>query len=342
MKPLVSVVIINYNYGRYLAGAVESVLSQDLPPEKYEIIVVDDGSTDDSSERIRPFLPRVCWLPKINGGQVSAFNAGVKQAAGEYIALLESDDYWNKDKLKKCLAGLEADPAAALISHWMLQEDAAGKTLPGYEYPDRPFRFSLEDITEGRIPTAGTSAVVFRADRLRPFLPLPEDLLYGADICLRLIAATLAPLANVPEILGHRRIHGANLFGETLFNETAKLEQALKYHQTFWDHQWKFFERQGRRMDPSFILRIRMDELQMEIFVHRYHRRFAAAIRTWLELVRSSGFRLYTLFKAGSLLLALASPVFYLSLHRAYSDSGGLRKLRRVLFPTAAVKEAGR
>jgi|CXWL01.1.fsa_nt_gi glycosyltransferase involved in cell wall biosynthesis len=334
MKPLVSVVIINYNYGRYLAGAVESVLSQDLPADKFEVIVVDDGSTDDSYDRIRPYIPRVRWLPKINGGQVSAFNAGFKEATGEYIALLESDDYWNKDKLKKCLAALAADPAATLVSHWMLQEDGGGKPLPGYEYPDHPLRFSLEDITEGRIPTAGTSAVVFHADRLRPFLPLPEDLLYGADIILRLMAATLAPLANVPEILGHRRIHGANLFGETLFNETAKLEQALKYHRTFWDHQWRFFKSQGRAMDPNFVLRIRMDELQMELFVHRYHRRFYAAFKTWIESIRSSGFRLYTLFRAGSLLLALASPVCYLSLHRAYSDSGVLRKLRRVLLPT--------
>ncbi len=337
MKPLVSVVIINYNYGRYLAGAVESVLNQDLPPEKYEVLVVDDGSTDDSSDRIRPFLARVRWIPKINGGQISAFNAGFKEAAGRYVALLESDDFWNKDKLGKCIAALEADPAAALVSHWMRQEDAAGKPLHGYEYPDRPLRFSLEDITEGRIPTAGTSAVVFRADTLRPFLPLPEDMLYGADIFLRLIAATLAPLANVPEILGHRRIHGANLFGETLFNETAKLEQALKYHQTFWGHQWKFFKSQGRTMDPAFVLRIRMDELQMEIFVHRYNRRFSAAWRTWLELVHGSGFRLYTLFKAGSLLLALMSPVFYLSLHRAYSDSKGLRGLRRFFFPANRV-----
>src|SRR5262245_54396050 len=118
MEPRVSVVIINYNYGSYLPEAIESVLRQDLNSAEYEILVVDDGSTDDSAKRVEPYLDRVRWIPKTHVGQVSAFNAGFREAKGEFIALLESDDTWEPSKLSRCLARIEQEPETALIQHW--------------------------------------------------------------------------------------------------------------------------------------------------------------------------------------------------------------------------------
>ena len=332
-RPRVSVLVINYNYGRYLPRAIESVLAQDLEPADLEVIVVDDGSTDDSAERVRPYLGRVRWLTQPNGGQVSAFNAGFREARGEYVALLESDDWWEKGKLSKALAGLEKDPEAALIQHWMLQVDADGRRLPGYSYPPGPTRFSLEDTLEGRIPTAGTSCIVFRAERLRPFLPLPSRFQYGADICLRLLAATMGPIANIPEVLGCRRIHGGNLFGETIYDSPRKLAQALPFHTALIDYQRAQVERIGRALDPVFVRRLEGDRLQMELFLHRYNGDYPRAAGAWLALLRHSGARLYTVFKVLSLLIALVSPAWYLAAHRLYARGSSLRRLRRTFFP---------
>src|ERR1700692_4536840 len=98
--PLVTVLIDTYNYGRYIEEAVGSVLAQDFPTEQREILVVDDGSTDDTEERLRRFGDSINYLRKPNGGQASAFNFGLESARGEIVAFLDADDYWLPRKLR--------------------------------------------------------------------------------------------------------------------------------------------------------------------------------------------------------------------------------------------------
>jgi glycosyltransferase involved in cell wall biosynthesis len=74
--PCVSVLIDTYNYGHFIEEAVESVLAQDFPEREREIVVVDDGSTDDTPERLKKFGHAITYLRKPNGGQASAFNLG--------------------------------------------------------------------------------------------------------------------------------------------------------------------------------------------------------------------------------------------------------------------------
>src|SRR5579871_6434531 len=100
-KPLISVLIDTYNYGRYVEEAIESVLAQDFPADEREILVVDDGSTDDTPARVRKFGGAVTYLRKSNGGQASAFNFGLSHAGGKYVALLDADDYWLPGKLSR-------------------------------------------------------------------------------------------------------------------------------------------------------------------------------------------------------------------------------------------------
>ncbi|HXR09843.1 MAG TPA: glycosyltransferase family A protein, partial [Candidatus Acidoferrales bacterium] len=99
--PLVTVVIDTFNYGQYVEEAVESVLAQDFPRELYEILVIDDGSTDDTAGRLKKYGDSIRYLPKANGGQASAFNFGFAAARGEIIALLDADDLWLPDKLRR-------------------------------------------------------------------------------------------------------------------------------------------------------------------------------------------------------------------------------------------------
>ena len=91
MKPYVSALIDTYNHGRFIEDAVESVLAQDFPASEMEILVVDDGSTDDTAEQVRKFGSRVRYLYKSNGGQASAFNFGIPQTQGEIVAFLDGD-----------------------------------------------------------------------------------------------------------------------------------------------------------------------------------------------------------------------------------------------------------
>ena len=96
MTRKVSVIIPTYNYGRFIAKAIESVLAQTHPIE--EIIVVDDGSTDETAETVAKFAPRVTYTRQRNSGVCAARNSGVKHSSGDFIAFLDADDIWHPEK----------------------------------------------------------------------------------------------------------------------------------------------------------------------------------------------------------------------------------------------------
>jgi glycosyltransferase involved in cell wall biosynthesis len=109
----ISVVIPTFNYGRFIADAVDSVLCQTLTP--HEIIVVDDGSTDDTAEILRPYGDAIRYIYQENQGLSAARNTGILAAEGEWIALLDSDDTWHPTKLQLQAAFAAANPRVDLI-----------------------------------------------------------------------------------------------------------------------------------------------------------------------------------------------------------------------------------
>jgi glycosyltransferase involved in cell wall biosynthesis len=129
MSELVSVVVPTYNYGRYLTGALASVLGQTHP--HLEVLVVDDGSTDDTPEVVAPFLAdrRVRYFRRPNGGPAAARNFGVAQARGPLVAFLDADDRWLPAKLAKQLACFQAMAAPGLVYARRLLIDAEGWQL---------------------------------------------------------------------------------------------------------------------------------------------------------------------------------------------------------------------
>src|SRR5688500_16079689 len=124
MKPQVSVVIPNYNYGRFLREAVDSVLNQTVPP--HEVIVVDDGSTDDSWEILESYGERVLTIRQQNQGVGAARNSGAKPATEEFLAFLDSDDYWAPKKLEKQLARFAGDGQVGVVHCGFQYVDADG------------------------------------------------------------------------------------------------------------------------------------------------------------------------------------------------------------------------
>lgn len=142
-EPLVSVVIATYNMGQYLPEAIVSVLAQRW--KNLEIIVVDDGSTDDTSERMDEFRGegRVRYIATENSGQPRAKNRGLKEARGEFIAFCDADDVWHREKLAVQMPLFE-DPSVGVVYSEVSYIDQNGR---GLEKP-QPYKRHSGKITD--------------------------------------------------------------------------------------------------------------------------------------------------------------------------------------------------
>jgi glycosyltransferase involved in cell wall biosynthesis len=137
--PLVTVVIPTYNCAQYIGETLESVLNQDYP--RLEVVVVDDGSTDNTQDVVRAFDPkRVTYLHQANsGGPAKPRNRAIQEARGRYIALIDSDDIMLPGKIKRAVAMLSHEPQLGLVFTDFVKIDEVHGQYPGafldtYEY----------------------------------------------------------------------------------------------------------------------------------------------------------------------------------------------------------------
>ena len=113
MKNTVAVVIPVYNRAEGVRNAVDSVLAQTRAPQ--EVIVVDDGSTDDTFQVLSSYGQKIKALRQRNQGVSAARNRGVAAAQSEWIAFLDADDIWHKDKLEKQIAFIRENPTVQIV-----------------------------------------------------------------------------------------------------------------------------------------------------------------------------------------------------------------------------------
>ncbi|MHC5184212.1 MAG: glycosyltransferase family 2 protein [Planctomycetota bacterium] len=152
----ISVVIPVYNCGRYVARAIESVLNQTHPVQ--EIVVVDDGSTDNSSTVIESYETKVRYIYQQNAGASAARNAGIEAASGNWIAFLDADDEWLPNKIELQVGLLNSNPDIVWVSSNYLRclcdekrqkphlaEKSVIRLLDGKEYFDNFFLAFLKD-----------------------------------------------------------------------------------------------------------------------------------------------------------------------------------------------------
>jgi glycosyltransferase involved in cell wall biosynthesis len=213
MSPSISVLINNHNYGRYLPQAIGSALAQTGPP--VEVVVVDDGSTDDSAAAIRAWGDRIVAVFQENRGQAAAINRGFAASTGEIIMLLDADDYLLPDATARLVALWT--PQTGALHHRLRMVDEAGLAI-GFSPPDfAPLEGG--DLAPQVMRTGGayrlpaTSGRAFSRRVFAEMSPIPEEFRRSADAYLRVMAPLLTPITVVEEPLACYRIHDANGFG---------------------------------------------------------------------------------------------------------------------------------
>jgi glycosyltransferase involved in cell wall biosynthesis len=215
MKPLVTALIDTYNHERYIEQALVSVLDQGLSPAELEIVVVDDGSTDETPAIIQKFVPRVKHVRKKNGGQASAFNMGFAASRGEIVAILDGDDWWAKRKLAVVLEALEKNPEVAAVGHGYHEFHEQTKQTRVYAPPGRAV---LNTETPEAIraalrlwPFLLMGALTVRRKVLEWIMPIPEEMVFMADTAIQAAAAIMGTLVLEEPLFYYRR-HAQNLY----------------------------------------------------------------------------------------------------------------------------------
>jgi glycosyltransferase involved in cell wall biosynthesis len=230
--PLASIVITSYNYGRFLGEAIDSALGQSYP--RTEVVVVDDGSTDDSREIIAGYAGRVRAILKENGGQASALNAGLAASRGDLLFFVDSDDALLPTAVER---GVRVCSRGEVVKvHWPLwvidaQGRRTGEVLPDLPLPEGALREAVLRAGADGYTWPPTTGNCWSRAFLERVAPLPEE---EYRTCPDYYLAALAPLyglvGSVSEPQGLYRIHGANHGWRTPVEERLKVLCARTDH----------------------------------------------------------------------------------------------------------------
>jgi glycosyltransferase involved in cell wall biosynthesis len=324
-RPLVSILVGNYNYANYIGQTIESVLAQTFT--NWELIICDDGSTDRSIAVIEPYLERdqrIRLLRKPNGGHASALNAAFAVCRGELICLLDSDDVYLPKKLERVLQACEADPQKGVIVHRVIRVNESRRRQGVWPLSD-----SLPDgwygptllRTGGILPyTPPTSGLALRREIAQILFPLPTS--PPLHMCPDQVVMRLTPLTTqvgrIPEALAEYRLHRTNTYGQRTISAQS-VSRELELSEALWNAQRQFLFRIKPEMAAHLadldhncyvaLLRYMRAKLCRDPAVGEHHRRFVSVSRhykqpRWHQFWRASLHIPTTLFQfAANLLL---------------------------------------
>jgi glycosyltransferase involved in cell wall biosynthesis len=215
--PLVSVLVPNKDYGRFLGDALESMRTQTY--ERFEAIVVDDGSSDDSVAVASSFADRDPRFSVVrhdrSRGQGAAFNSAFARARGQVIAFLDADDTFGSAKLERVVAALRPGDAGVVV-HPLVVTDAVGapiQRIPALTRFEEGWLAPRVLRRGGRWRWVPTSGVAMRREVADVVFPMPEEgFTSSADTYFLMLVPLLTPIAAVDEVLGTYRRHGANVY----------------------------------------------------------------------------------------------------------------------------------
>src|SRR5579863_4213488 len=338
-KPFVTALVDTYNHEAFIEEALHSVLEQDFPSSEMEILVVDDGSTDRTPQLVRKFGPRVRLIRKINGGQASAFNAGIAEARGEIIAFLDGDDWWAVNKVKSVADIFSSHPEIGFVGHSITEVQLDGGHRVDKLREDSWFQansFEGARIFRTRKDFLGTSRMAMRTALLRNIVPVPEALVIQADEYLFTLAAVLSPAVVLSEPLTFYRHHSANLF-QLASHDPVKLRRKLEVFRAL--YQALSGQLQLHKVDPSAsrtileTVDVELSHLRLLVEGGYPWETVATEWKTMWVLHGDASF-LQHLFTCLRLLPALVMPPrAYYKYKQRLSQSGSYQFLRRKMMP---------
>lgn len=215
---MLSILIDTYNHERFIRTALESVFAQTWCVGRcdFEIIVVDDGSTDETPNILAQFAERINIVSKPNGGQASAFNEGLRRCSGDNIAFLDGDDWWHPEKLERVMAAFEAAPELVAVGHGITIVDELAETSVD-SHPDRAITLDFKTqpdpvVFHRNMSFLGTSRLTAKRKSLDSVGLVPTSLTYEADEYFFTLLPAYGKVAILPMCLTYYRLHGGNLY----------------------------------------------------------------------------------------------------------------------------------
>jgi Glycosyl transferase family 2 len=212
-NPPLSIVVTNYNYGRFLRAAIDGALAQTYRP--LEVIVVDDGSTDNSREIIASYGSRVTAVLKPNGGHGSALNAGYAASRGEIVMFLDADDELLPTAAEHVVRAWRPSAAKLQFQLEMIDESGhpLGRVIPRFDgfVPNGDIRDRI--VRFGEYPIAPCSGNAYARTALARLMPMDEAIWsFASEKPLTFLTPFFGDVLSLREPLGRYRIHAANSF----------------------------------------------------------------------------------------------------------------------------------
>ena len=226
-SPTVSAIILNYNYGRYVGRAIESALTQSIPFA--EIIVVDDGSTDESLAIIRAYEPRVKVLAKGNTGQLSSCIAAIAQATGEYIYILDADDWLAPDMHANIIPALKLHPAKIQFQLRAIGETAAGSVFPAFPEGYNSEQMRQDNKTIGFYICPPTSGNVYSRKALAQIALQLLDARETLDGVPALLMPYMGHVVSITKPLAHYFVHEGSDSQATTISEEVLQKELVRF-----------------------------------------------------------------------------------------------------------------
>ncbi len=213
-EPVVSTILCAHNGVEFLAATLESALAQTW--SDFELIIVDDGSTDGSAEVLATYTdPRVRTVRQVNRGAAAALRRGIEMARGKYVALLDQDDLWERDKLQCHVDVLESKPDLDLTFSWFRVINGQGKDM-GLHSSRWRGTISFSDLLCDFVIGATSNVVIRRSALVRVEVDASLPRVYDWDLFLRI--ALLAPnnVEAIPKDLMHYRRCGGQISSDVV------------------------------------------------------------------------------------------------------------------------------
>ena len=331
-RPLISTIISTYNYGQFIEEAIDSILCQTFPQKDMEIIVVDDGSTDDTPQRVKKYKDRIKYIRKENGGHASGLNVGFQNAKGEIIFFMDADDYWRKDKIEKIQRYYEQYNCKALFHNANIVGDVIEKPQPHFKdcylkYINRisnsVYSLSLKSIKDSPA-FLGTllSVQSYRRSICEKIFPIPQMYRRHPDIYLFIYALLQCDIYYEHNPLSYYRQHlGSHM--ASISKGIGELQFSINLHNLFLSDLRKYGKK-TENLISMFVNKSYYDRFLLEKLKGRKMNAFM-----YLAKYKPEGPMLLSFLRKCNLALSVLISERWYKLSRSLYSNSGLRNLRK-------------